>query len=457
MTKKMSDESMHRFFRQHPEAAALFILAKFDESQTKIGIGVIEGECIKPGDRAAYKKVVDAIVKNRKLEEGINPSSLIESVPAVSRRQARGVDKSCYPPVGFVPQTDPKTPGVTWLEGENLMVRLVDPAALLERFNTEQQESGESVKNSQVVNLGLGKPRILKRPQQSQLEQLLKLKLGFPSFAAVIDRVHSSLHARLLAGAATKLPNILLVGGAGAGKTTFIGKLAEILQLPFFQLASTANDPLKLTGLAPPWKGSAPGAIAKAFKQVDGDSIGNPLIFIDEIDKAGQVRGEGNTAGIYEQLLTAIEPSTGLFIDSYLGDKVPLSIGQCSWIFAANSIENIPLYFLSRTEVISIPMPDAEAYRQGLLDSIYERVLSSVPYSPFFVPMLPKEVTESLATAGKTPREVRRLLEEALEKSMSQFSVPPEQGSVWLMLQDLNLQPSQKPRRSIGFIQAEAA
>jgi ATP-dependent Lon protease len=365
-----------------------------------------------------------------------------------------------FPPVGNVRQIDPKTPGIPWLEGNQLNIRIADPKALVERFNVEQRDmGGDAAKNSHLLPLKLGKPRILRRSTQAHLDALKLLQRDFPHFQQAIECLHLALHARYLCSSPATFRPILLVGGAGLGKTEFMSRVARVLGLQYRELNSTANDPLALSGLSPPWRNCRPGLIANVFKLGDSDDEdgdGNPIILIDELDKAstmGQSSEVSSSAGIFEQLLGVLEPgSGGTFTDSYLGSDLKLHCNYVNWVFGANETSRIPTYFLSRLTVISIPHPSKNDLREGLVDSVYRGVLEKVPYAPFFVKQLSQEVVDLLSESGMTPREIRQLIESSLEKCMSKFAAPPELNSIWLLPDDLSLKCTQIKRRSIGFI-----
>jgi ATP-dependent Lon protease len=257
----------------------------------------------------------------------------------------------------------------------------------------------------------------------------------------------------MLSGAPTKFPNILLVAGPGVGKTHFCSALAAALEIEKHEVSSSTSDPILLCGLSPPYKAARPGKIAQALAiKSNEDKVANCLFFIDEIDKAGMPgrSDNGNTTSFFDQLLPALESGTQMFNDSYFGEKAGIHVGMCSWIMAANDLSLLPGYFVSRLNVYHIKNPGSEDLKAGLLKSIFENVLKTAPYAPFFVPVLSDEVTDLLSNSGQTPREIRRALELALERALSRYSEPPEAGSVWLSPEDFSF-PVATQKRSIGF------
>lgn len=321
-------------------------------------------------------------------------------------------------------QLDPKTSGIPWWSGDKILVRLVDLEKMMTRIDEVQRlptDQGGGAGNGLLKMLPtIGRHRELRRATVKQLEKIRALRLKFPHCSAVIDRVQSALHARAVAGSWAQIPPILLKGGPGTGKTTFSRALAACLGIDFFQIAAS-HDILKLTGLGPPWRGATVGAIAKALGKSpsgnDEPGYGNPVILIDELDKAGgQIRSadSGSSGGFFDQLL-CIEPQNANLIDAYVGDTVPICVRYVSWIFTANDSEKIPDYLLSRMEIFDISQPTPAEYRGGLLHSLYGALVDDLPYGGLFAPALAAEVVDYLAGSGMSPREIRRALEEAME------------------------------------------
>ena len=217
----------------------------------------------------------------------------------------------------------------------------------------------------------------------------------------------------------------------GDRKNDFCRALATCLGVDFFQIAAS-HDILKLTGLGPPWRGATVGALAKALgKSPDGgdeQGCGNPVVLIDELDKAGgQIRsadGGGDGGGFFDQLL-CIEPQNANLIDAFLGDTMPICVRYVSWIFTANNTEKIPDYLLSRIEIFDISQPTPADYRNGLLHSIFGSLVEELPYGGLFAPVLTSEVIDHLAESGMSPREIRRALEEAMEGAVCTYADTP--------------------------------
>jgi len=451
------------FFKLHPDAAAFFIAAGLKLADVRLAIMGITVEKVKPGDKSGYVVIINRVVAQRAFE-------VTRVRPDVEAGLGLGASTSTVsvdlpPPVMTLRQLDPKTSGIPWWSDENIWVRLVDPQRMIARMEEIQRlptdQGGGAVGGLLKMLPMIGKQRELRRITVFQIDKVKALKLRFPHCAAVIDRVQSALHARAIAGTWAQFPPILLKGGPGTGKTTFARELARCLWVDFFQIAAS-HDILKLTGLGPPWRGATVGAIAmamgKAVDKEDAPGCANPIVLIDELDKAGgtiRSADSGSGGGFFDQLL-CIEPQNANLVDAYLGDSVPICVRYLSWIFTANDINKIPDYLLSRMEVFDISQPTAADYRAGLLHSIFGALIDDLPYGQLFAPVLASEVIDYLADSGMSPREIRLGLEEAMERAVGCYTETPDKGSVHLIVGHFKSKNPAARKHQIGFIQVAA-
>ena len=458
-------QELSKFFTSHPDAAAFFVVAGLELEYVRMAMLGVRVENVQPGDKKGYTEIIRRVVAQRERDQ-LQRATAEDPALGIGTNSSAGSPADLPPPVMSLRQLDPKTSGVPWWSGNQIFVRLVDPQRMIARHeevtHLPPDQSGGGGGLFKMLPM-IGRPRELRRIAVTQLEQVRSLRLKFPHCAAVIERVQSALHARAVAGSWAQIPPILLKGGPGTGKTTFARALANCLGVDFFQIAAS-HDILKLTGLGPPWRGATVGALAKALgKSPDGgdeQGCANPVLLIDELDKAGgQIRsadGAGEGGGFFDQLL-CIEPQNSNLIDAFLGDTMPICVRYVSWIFTANNIEKIPDYLLSRIEIFDISQPTAADYRNGLLNSIFGSLVDELPYGSLFAPLLTSEVIDRLAESGMSPREIRRALEEAMEGAVCAYADTPARGSVRLTPGHFKTKNVKPKSRAIGFIQEIAA
>lgn len=180
-----------------------------------------------------------------------------------------------------------------------------------------------------------------------------------PAIAAVLDDLLLSQRA---GKPWLKLAPTLLVGPPGTGKSRFARTLASLMSAGFATLdVSGQSDNRLLAGTARGWTSAQPCYPLLAMLR---SGCANPLILIDEIDKAvGSQNGD-----VRSTLLGMLEPGTSkAWPDECLLANADLS--QVSWLLTANVAWKLPKPLLSRLRRIDIGQPrpdDAETLLAGL-------------------------------------------------------------------------------------------
>jgi ATP-dependent Lon protease len=206
-----------------------------------------------------------------------------------------------------------------------------------------------------------------------------------------------------------RIPAILLLGPPGVGKTMFAQALANAMQVPF-KVVRMENQQAGagLVGTADFWSNSKPGAV---FNILTGGDCGNPVLVVDEVDKAANDSRYDPLNGLYSLL----EPNSACtFTDESLPD-VSINASKITWLLTANYKNLIPEPILSRVLVFEIPSPD-QNQSVKVAGRIYQLLLGeSNMLKTRFASTLSDEVAQLIATM--TPRKMRLAIEIALGRA----------------------------------------
>jgi ATP-dependent Lon protease len=249
--------------------------------------------------------------------------------------------------------------------------------------------------------LRLGGQRFTVKP--SALPEIDALLDELPNFAEVLEDIRKHLALCIGTNDSIELPPILLLGEPGIGKTHFARKIAELLGTGFgFVPMSSLTAGWVLSGASSQWKNAKPGKVFDTF--LNGD-YANPVIVVDEIDKAS---GDGQydpLGALYE--LLEIETATR-FVDEFV--ELPIDASGALWLATANDAARIPDPLLNRLAVYEIDAPDADGTRR-IAGTIYREIRNAHDWGRQFPEALSAAALERLA--GLPPREMRRAIHAA--------------------------------------------
>ena len=261
----------------------------------------------------------------------------------------------------------------------------------------------------------LGTPLpLVAAPGRAEAERAIeRLAAEMPNFADLLDWVRDQLALlrRTPGRAGLRLPPVLLVGPPGVGKTRMCRRLAEALNLPFGWMSlAGSSDSRELSGTARGWSSAHP---AWPLDQLAQLHCANPLLLLDEVDKAGGSDANGRA---HHTLLTLLEPGTAArYSDECLGGPVDLS--RINWVLTANTRDGLPAPLRSRVRVVEVAPPSPHqvgpVIQTILAELAVEHGVADARLLPGISPAILAELRSAYAQ-HLDPRRLRRGLMQAL-------------------------------------------
>lgn len=143
-----------------------------------------------------------------------------------------------------------------------------------------------------------------------------------------------------------RVPPLLLDGPPGIGKSHWARRLGEVIGAPTTVIEATGeNASFGVVGSQRGWGGSHPGRVLETILQT---RIANPVMVIDEVEKAGRaVSTKGHAFGLAEALLPLLEPLTARrWSCPYY--QVRFDMSRVIWVLTSNDCRLLPEPLLSR-------------------------------------------------------------------------------------------------------------
>src|SRR3989344_4482059 len=273
----------------------------------------------------------------------------------------------------------------------------------VERKLARLQESGnqreyETLRTVYERMLERGPERFQVKP--SGIPDMASLYEQLPNFTEVLDDVKRHVALAQDSSDGLEVTPMLLLGPPGIGKTHFARHLAELLGTGMNLLPmSSMTAGWLLSGSSAQWKGARPGKVFEAL--VEGE-YANPVIVVDEIDKASSDAQYDPLGALYSLLEYDTAQS---FTDEF--DEVAIDASQVIWITTANDTRGIPDPILNRMNVFEVEAPTLEQART-IARNLYQGIRAGHDWGRLLDPEPTDDVLDHLAQMP--PREMRRAL-----------------------------------------------
>ncbi len=277
-------------------------------------------------------------------------------------------------------------------------VDVYDVAAVDRALQELPASASEALKSTYEKMLKAGGTRLTVKP--SGIPGMEDLYGELPNFAEVLDDIKKHIALCSSSSDPMELPPMLLLGEPGIGKTHFGRRMAQLLATGFgFVSMSSMTAGWILSGASSQWKNAKPG---KVFDTLLNGTYANPVMVVDEVDKAGGDSQYDPLGALYALLE---HDTASQFIDEFV--EIPVDASSVVWVATANDASRIPEPILNRMNVYEIDPPDAEGARR-IAQSIYAEIRASHDWGRSFPGTPAADVLDRLAEMG--PRDMRRAI-----------------------------------------------
>ena len=224
----------------------------------------------------------------------------------------------------------------------------------------------DDLKALQPLRLGVDLVTVTSEDWADEVAAMLHAE--FPWMGPATTEVWLALRRAAVEGeVAISLPNLLLVGPPGIGKSAWARRLAEILCLPscVIEIASGATN-FRIVGLERGWSSGMPG---RPLETIIAHRVANPIVIVDEICKDQSMRNSrGNVSSASDGLLSLMEPMTATNWECPYY-RVRFDMAHVNWILTANDLDKVSEPLRSRSTVVfldEISKPDLQVFARRI-------------------------------------------------------------------------------------------
>jgi ATP-dependent Lon protease len=269
--------------------------------------------------------------------------------------------------------------------------------------------------------------------QETKTSNISDLIDIFPNFKEVIEDIQVQINlSNISKSKSIIIPNTLLVGSGGIGKTYFLTKLKEYFNNDFFKIDCANSSKNLLVGTSITFGNAQPGTVFTS--SLKSNNINN-FWLLDEFDKI-EHNDQFNLKNVFYTLLEKDTASS--FTDQFF--NIPVDLSKNYFFLTANNENNIEQPLLSRMNVYKVEMPNKDDF-SNIIKNIY---LDEVKKYDFFDSVIKEDICHHL-TDHDNLREIKRNITKALSKAFVE-------NRTYLKLSDFNSKQGIQARSKIGFL-----
>ena len=213
-----------------------------------------------------------------------------------------------------------------------------------------------------------------------------RLAAEFPYAVAVID----DILRRLVGGNTSIFAQPSLSGRPEAARPALPGGCAKSSATPYEIVPCGGLSDSALGGTARRWSSGEPSLAVMAIRR---HRNAGPIIVLDEIEKIGTSRHNGN---VHDVLIGQFEKETSSrWFDPYVESACDLS--HISWLMTANTVTTISPVLRDRCRILAFPEPGPD-HLAVLAPRILERVYADAGHDPRWATPLDAERTRRVGS-----------------------------------------------------------